>query len=99
VGDFATVAVAVQISLDMNGNCESAGIGLTNVGETPIKATEAENALKGKPLNDANIQWAAHLAAKTAEPNGDQRGSEEYKRALVKTLTVRALRKAMERAK
>ena len=57
-----------------------------------------KQALKGKPLDEANIRWAAQLAAEAAEPNGDQRGSEEYKRALVKTLTVRALRKAVERA-
>jgi carbon-monoxide dehydrogenase medium subunit len=98
VGDYATAAVAVQITLDDDGNCAAAGIGLTNVGETPIKATEAEESLKGKPLNETNIRWAAHLASQAAEPNDDQRGSEEYKRALIKALTVRALRKASERA-
>jgi len=99
VGDFATVAVAVQLTLDENGNCKSVGIGLTNVGETPVKATNAEDALIGNPLDDAHIRRAAELAAESAEPSGDQRGSEEYKRSLVRTLTVRAIRKAMERAK
>jgi carbon-monoxide dehydrogenase medium subunit len=99
VGDFATAAVAVQLTLAKNGNCESVGIGLTNVGLTAIKATAAEAALKGKQPDEANIKAAAQLAADAAQPNGDQRGSEEYKRALVKTLTVRALRKAVERAK
>jgi aerobic carbon-monoxide dehydrogenase medium subunit len=99
VGDFATAAVAVQVTLDINGNFESVGIGLTNVGETPIKATRAEGVLRGKPPEDEYIRWAARLAAEAAEPNGDQRGSEEYKRALIKTLAVRALRKAVERAK
>ena len=42
VGDYATAAVAVQISLGKNGKCESVGIGLTNVGLTPIKATQAD---------------------------------------------------------
>ncbi len=99
VGDFATAAVAVQLTLDKDGNCESVGIGLTNVGLTAIKATRAEAALKGKKPDDANIKAAAQLAADAAQPTGDPRGSEEYKRALVKTLTVRALRKAVERAK
>jgi carbon-monoxide dehydrogenase medium subunit len=99
VGDYATAAVAVQITLDESGKCESVGIGLTNVGETPIKATKAEDALKGEEPTEALIRWAAHLASEAAEPNDDHRGSEEYKRALVKTLTVRALRKALERAK
>ena len=99
VGDFATAAVAVQLTLDKNGNCESIGIGLTNVGLTAIRAAKAEAALKGKQPDEANIKAAAQLAADAAQPIGDQRGSEEYKRALVKTLTVRALRKAVERAK
>jgi len=99
VGDFATAAVAAQVTLGANGNCESAGISLTNVGLTPIKAVKAEAALKGQRLDDANIKRAAQLASEAAQPSGDQRGSEEYKRALVKTLTVRALRKAVERAK
>jgi carbon-monoxide dehydrogenase medium subunit len=98
VGDFATAAVAVQIALDAKGNCEHAGVGLTNVGLTPIKATAAEAALKGKKLDDAALRAAAQSAAAAAQPASDQRGSEEYKRALVKTLTVRALRTALERA-
>ncbi len=99
VGDFATAAVAVQLTLDKNGNCEYVGIGLTNVGLTAIKATKAEAALRGQKPDDANIRAAAQLAADAAQPTSDPRGSEEYKRALIKTLTVRALRKAVERAK
>jgi carbon-monoxide dehydrogenase medium subunit len=99
VGDFATAAVAAQLTLDRSGKCEYVGIGLTNVGLTALKATAAEAALRGKPPDEANIKAAAQLAADAAQPNGDQRGSEEYKRALVKTLTVRALRKTVERAK
>jgi carbon-monoxide dehydrogenase medium subunit len=99
VGDYATAAVAVQVSLDKSGKCASVGIGLTNVGLTPIKAVKAEDALKGQEPSDANIQKAAQLASEAAEPIADHRGSEEYKRALIKTFTVRALRKAVERAK
>lgn len=98
VGDFATAAVAAQVTLDKSGNCESVGIGLTNVGWTPIKAVQAEGALKGTAPDDAAIREAARLAAESAQPAGDQRGSEEYKRSLVKTLTVRALRTAVARA-
>jgi carbon-monoxide dehydrogenase medium subunit len=99
VGDYATVAVAAQLTLDASGSCASVGLGLTNVGLTPIKAAAAEDALKGQKPDDATIKKAAHLAAQAAQPTGDRRGSEEYKRALVKTLTIRALRKAVERAK
>jgi carbon-monoxide dehydrogenase medium subunit len=98
VGDFATAAVAVQVGLDEDGNCTQAGIGLTNVGITPIRAFAAEQALIGKPLDDAAIREAARLAAEAADPESDHRGSVDYKRHLVRTLTVRALRKAAERA-
>jgi carbon-monoxide dehydrogenase medium subunit len=99
VGDFATAAVAVQVTLGANGACEQAGIGLTNVGLTPIKATRAEASLKGKALDESAIKQASELAAQAAEPSADLRGSVEYKKDLVRILTARALRKAAERAR
>ncbi len=98
VGDFATAAVAAQLTLGGDGTCEYVGIGLTNVGLTPIKATRAEAILKGKAPDEAAIKRAAELAAEAAEPSADLRGSVEYKKDLVRILTVRALRKAVERA-
>ncbi|HET9907286.1 MAG TPA: xanthine dehydrogenase family protein subunit M [Anaerolineales bacterium] len=99
VGDYATAAVAVQVELDEGGNFASVGIGLTNVGVTAIKATAAEEFLQGKAASDENIKEAAKLAAEAAQPIADVRGSEDYKRSLVKTYTVRALRLAVQRAK
>jgi carbon-monoxide dehydrogenase medium subunit len=99
VGDYATAAVAVQLHLDARNRCDSAGIALTNLGLTPIKCTAAAQSLIGEALTDDVIKAAAQLAADVAEPQADYRGSEAYKRSLVKTLTVRAVRKAMERAR
>jgi carbon-monoxide dehydrogenase medium subunit len=99
VGDYATAAVAAQVELDADGNFASVGIGLTNVGLTAIKATAAEDFLRGKDPSDGNLRQAAGLAAEAAQPIADARGSEEYKRSLVKTYTVRALRLAVQRAK
>lgn len=98
VGDFATAAVAAQVTLDPAGVCRSAGLGLTNVGPTPIKAVKAEEQLTGKPLDDATIRRAAETAAGECDPVADRRGSVEYKRDLVRVLTARALRRAAERA-
>jgi carbon-monoxide dehydrogenase medium subunit len=97
VGDFATAAVAAQLTLGAGGTCDQVGIGLTNVGLTPIKATKAEDALRGEKLDDATIRRAAELAAEASEPAADLRGSVEYKRDLVRVLTARALRRALER--
>jgi len=98
VGDFATAAVAVQITLDANDVCSRIGIGLTNVGLTPIKAGKAEGALRGQRLDDKAIKEAARLAADAAQPAADLRGPVEYKKDLVRVLTVRALHRALERA-
>ena len=97
VGDFATAAVAVQITRD-NGSCSSAGIGLTAVGPTTIRASEAEDALLGSNLDEDALRAAAELAAAASDPAADLRGSEEYKRDMVRVLTLRALRRAVERA-
>jgi carbon-monoxide dehydrogenase medium subunit len=98
VGDFATAAVAVQLALAADGTCARAGIALTNVGLTPIQATQAENALKGARPDEAAIKRASGLAAEAAQPAADLRGSVEYKKDLVRVLTARALRTAVERA-
>jgi len=98
VGDFATAAVAAQVALAADGTCARAGIGLTNVGAMPIKASRAEAALVGQRLDEAVIKRAAGLAAEAAEPAADLRGSVEYKTDLVRVLTARAVRRAAERA-
>lgn len=98
VGDFATAAVAVQLTLDDKGAVQKAGIGLTNVGATPLKAKKAEDFLRGKKPDAATIAQAAQLAADDAQPSADLRGPVAYKKGLVKELAKRALARAVERA-
>jgi aerobic carbon-monoxide dehydrogenase medium subunit len=95
VGDFATVGVAVHVTMS-NGTVEQAGIALTGVGATNIRAAEAEEALTAQALDDASIDEAARLAAAAAQPRTDVRGTEEYKRNVVRIFTARGLRKAKE---
>jgi carbon-monoxide dehydrogenase medium subunit len=99
VGDFATAAAAVQLTLSAGGEVERVGIGLTNAGPTPVRAIDAERYLTGKKLDEATVAEAARLAAKAANPTADRRGTVEYKREMARVLTARALRKAAERAK
>jgi aerobic carbon-monoxide dehydrogenase medium subunit len=98
VGDFATVGVAAQITVDNAGICRRAGIGLTNVGATPIRAARAEGFLVGKAMDQQQISQAAQLAAEEAQPSSDLRGPAEYKVSMVRELTKRALVRACERA-
>jgi len=97
VGDFATVAVAVHI--EMSGRkVTKAGIGLTSVGPTNIKATAAEKALVGHELTDEVIREAARLAAAAAEPKDDVRGTAAYKKDVVRVFVQRGLHTALGRA-
>jgi len=98
VGDFATAAAAVQLTLDGAGAIQKVGIALTNVGPTPIKAKKGEDFLKSKKPDAAAIEQAAKLAVEGIEPGSDLRGPAEYKKGLAKELTRRAIVRAVERA-
>src|SRR5262245_2342164 len=98
VGDFAIAGAAAHLALGAGGEVAKAGIGLTNVGLVPIKATEAEKFLQGKKPDAGTIAEAAKLAAKATDPQPDRRGAVEYKREMARVLTARALKKAAERA-
>jgi aerobic carbon-monoxide dehydrogenase medium subunit len=98
VGDFATAAVAAQVTLGAGGEIERAGIGLTAAGPTPIQATDAENFLLKKRPDAAAIAEASRLAAAATSPTADRRGAVQYKREMARVLTARALAKAIERA-
>jgi aerobic carbon-monoxide dehydrogenase medium subunit len=97
IGDFATVGVAVHVSFS-NGSVGHAGIALTGVGPRNMRAAAAEQALAGRELDDEAIAEAGRLAAEAAEPRSDVRGSEEYKRNVVRVFTERGLRAAAHAA-
>jgi aerobic carbon-monoxide dehydrogenase medium subunit len=95
VGDFATVGVAVHVAFS-NGSVGRAGIALTGVGPKNLRAEAAEQALAGHVLDDGAISEAARLAAEAAEARTDVRGTEAYKRNVVRVFVERGLRKAGE---
>ena len=97
VGDFATAGAAAVLVIG-GGVIEAAGIGLTNLGPTPIKATDAEQFLKGKKPDAATFAEAAKRAAAATAPNPDRRGTVEYKQNMARVLTQRALTRAAQRA-
>ena len=98
VGDYAAAAVACQLNIDSSGSIENIGLGLTNVGSTPIRASSAEELLNGKKPDENMLAEAGRLAAADSEPMEDLRGSAEYKIALVNELTQRAIKLSIQRA-
>jgi len=97
VGDFATAGVAAFLVL-RGDVIERAGVGLTNLGPTPIRAADAEKVLVGKKPNEAAFAEAAALAVSVTNPSADRRGAVDYKQEMARVLTVRALQKAAARA-
>jgi len=97
VGDYATAAVAIQVTLS-NGNVGEVGIALTGVGPINIRATAAENSLRGAEPTEEAIKDAAGLSAEAAEPLTDIRGTAEYKRNVIRVFTERGLRTALAAA-
>jgi aerobic carbon-monoxide dehydrogenase medium subunit len=103
VGDWPVGAAGAAVWLDNEHPGEppvikTAGIGLTAVGASRFSAGEAEDFLRGARANEANFTRAGQIAAEHCRPVSDQRGPAEYKRHLASELTVRALRRAVERA-
>jgi aerobic carbon-monoxide dehydrogenase medium subunit len=96
--DIAVVCGAAMLQL-ANGTCQNARIGLGAVGPTPLRATRAEAALRGQTLTDQVVEEASRLASEDARPIDDVRSTAEYRREMVRVLTRRGLRQAMERAR
>jgi aerobic carbon-monoxide dehydrogenase medium subunit len=92
--DWAMVAVCAMVKRGADGSCEDVRIGLTNMGSTPLRASAAEQALRGQPLDADRIAGAADEAAEGTDPPGDLNATPDYKRHLARVLTRRALEEA-----
>jgi aerobic carbon-monoxide dehydrogenase medium subunit len=92
--DWAMVGVVALVKKAGDGSCEDVRIGLTHMGSTPLRATAAENALRGQGLDAQSIANAAEQAAEGTDPPGDLNATPDYKRHLAQVLTRRALEEA-----
>jgi aerobic carbon-monoxide dehydrogenase medium subunit len=91
--DWAMVGVCALVK-DASGTCEDVRIGLTHMGSVPLRASAAEDALRGQPLDRERIAQAAEQAAEGTSPPGDLNASPDYKQHLARVLTRRALEDA-----
>jgi aerobic carbon-monoxide dehydrogenase medium subunit len=94
---YAIVGAAAVVTVDGNGVCQKASVGLNGIAGKPVAAEGVEQALVGKPLNDQNIQEASAKAADGLEPLGDIFASATYRAHLARVYTKRALAKASGR--
>jgi len=97
VGDFATAAAAVQLSLNADGTIRHAGVALSAAGPCAVRVDEAEQMLRGQRPSAELIRAAGDAASRKSAPQADLRGSVEYKKNLAGVLVLRALRQALSR--
>ena len=95
-GDWATAGAAVVLRL-AGGKVSHVRIALTNLAPMALRATAAEAALLGQPLNESTIGAAAAAAMAATDPAADLRGDVEYKTAMAGQMVKRALRAAAAR--
>jgi len=93
--DLAIVGVAVVLTMD-GDVCSDCKIAVGAVATTPIRTPKAEEFLRGKVLTDEVIEEAAQLAQDSCSPISDIRASKEYRSAMVKVFTKRALKQALK---
>jgi aerobic carbon-monoxide dehydrogenase medium subunit len=97
VGDFATAAAAVHVSLNANDTIRAAGVALSAAGACAVRVDEAERILVGQTPSAELVRAAADAGTRRSEPQADLRGSVEYKKHLAGVLVARGLRQALAR--
>ena len=94
--DYATVSAAAVLTLDKtNKTIADVRIALGSVGVTPIRATAAEDLLRGQPLKSDAFAAAGEKAKEAVDPLSDFRGSAAYKKDMAAVFVRRALEKAL----
>jgi carbon-monoxide dehydrogenase medium subunit len=97
VGDFATAAAAVQVSLNADGTVRTAGVALSAAGACAVRVNAAEELLAGQKPSSELIRAASNAAWQRSAPQADLRGTVEYKKHLAGVLVARGLRQALAR--
>jgi aerobic carbon-monoxide dehydrogenase medium subunit len=97
VGDYATAAAAVILTLD-GQTVAACSVGLTNVAETPLWAEEAGRIVVGSSLDAATVKQAVAAAQAITAPASDNRGPAAYRTRMAGVMLARALERALKRA-
>lgn len=96
-GDFAIAGVAAVLEADSEGRCSRARLAVAGAGPTPLRATAAEQFLRGELLSEHALEEAGRLVSEQVEPDSDLHATAEYRRRLAGVIAARALKKAWQR--
>ena len=92
--DIALVSSCAVVTAS-NGTCQDVSIGLGAVAPTPIRARQAEDALRGQQPTEALPRTVGQLAAAHCSPISDVRCSGDYRRSMVEVLTRRCVQSSL----
>lgn len=95
---YPTVSAAVLLQME-GGSCQRARIVLGGAGSTTIVADAADAALQGSAVKDEDLEKAAAIVVEAASPPVDARGSDHFKRSMLRWLVVEAGKRALARAR
>lgn len=98
-GSYALVGSAALVHLDDGGRVDRAAVSLCGVGETPVRASGAEELLVGNTLDAELLEEAASAAVSDLDPLPDVKASPAYRIKLASVYVRRALVLATERAR
>lgn len=96
--DFAFVAAAAQVALDVDGRCTRLAAGIGGAGDTPVRLGAALDALIGSRLEEPAVREAVAAAAEALETVGDLHASAAYRQRVAATLARRAILDARDDA-
>jgi carbon-monoxide dehydrogenase medium subunit len=88
---FAVVGIAVNLTLDASGKCDSASLGVTGVGSKAYRPNASEKSLTGTNLDEQSIATAASHVCDGVDANSDLYASSEYRCHLAQVHTRRAI--------
>jgi len=98
-GDYALAGVAAVVTRNEDDTCADARLVFLSVGDGPVMARQAADALRGQPLTPETLRAAAHTAAaEDIEPGSDIHASADFRRHLAEVLARRTLQIAAQRA-
>ena len=95
---YPAASAGVQLTLAAGNICQTIRLVLGAAGPVPVTSREVEQSLIGQPLTDDKLQQAAAALVDLSEPPDDARGSAGFKRAILRSLFLRAARTAIQRA-
>ena len=95
---YPAASAGVQLTLAEDHICQDIRLVLGAAGPVPVTCREVEEQLIGQALTEDNLKDAAQALVELSAPPADARGSADFKRAILRSLFMKAANTAMQRA-